>query len=77
MKLYLQKRLIIDKSGRKSPRLFVNISLQCVLSGNQVVRFGNNVPFSLKGNRKFGNEFVEDWEILLDLRFKVYCTNRH
>ena len=47
------------------------MGLQCVLSGNQVVRFGNNVSFSLKGNRISGNGSVENGEIQLDLRRKV------
>ena len=66
MKLYLQKRLIIDKSGRKSPRLFVNISLQCVLSGNQVVYLVTVYTFN-NGEPPFGNERLNLWEILLDL----------
>ena len=43
------------KSGRKSPRLFVNISLQCVLSGNQVVYLVTVYTYN-NGEPPFGNE---------------------
>ena len=52
--------------------MYYDIGLQWALSGNQVVQFGNDVLILLKGNRKFGNEFVRIREILLDLRLKVY-----
>lgn len=56
MKLYLQKRLVIDKCHmRKSPRLYADIRLQCVLSGNQVIYLETIYP-SIKGEPPFGNE---------------------
>ena len=59
--------------GGKSPRVSHITGLQCVLSGNQVVRIGDAVPVSLKGNHIHGNVYVETGEIQLDLRRKVYC----
>ena len=57
----------------KSPRVSHITGLQCVLSGNQVVRIGDAVPVSLKGNHIHGNVYGETGEIQLDLRRKVYC----
>ena len=55
MKLLLQKRINNDALVRKSPRMYYDIGLQWELSGNQVVRSGNIVLSSLKGNRNTGN----------------------
>ena len=67
----MQKRTNNKELLRKSPRVYFNIGLQWALSGNQVVCFGDDILIFLKGNRKFGNEFVKIREILLDLRLKV------
>ena len=49
----------------------VTIGLQCVLSGNQVVWFGDDILILLKGNHSIGNDIVRIREILLDLWLKV------
>ena len=77
LKLYLQKRTSNKQWWGNLLEWVSSIGLQWILSGNQVIIAGDTILTSLKGNRKFGNELVECWEILLDLRFKVYCTNRH
>lgn len=55
MKLPLQKSTNNDALVRKSPRVHYYMGLQWELSGNQVVRCGNTVLSSLKGNRNTGN----------------------
>ena len=41
-----------SKQLRKTPRMyFVRLGLQCILSGNQVIEFGNSLLLPLKGNR--------------------------
>ena len=55
MKLLLQKSTNNDALVRKSPRVYYYMGLQWELSGNQVVRCGNTVLSSLKGNRNTGN----------------------
>ena len=55
MKLLLQKSTNNDALVRKSPRVHYCMGLQWELSGNQVVRCGNTVLSSLKGNRNTGN----------------------
>lgn len=56
---------------RKAPRLlFVETykGLQCGLSGDLALHFGNFAEADIKGNRLFGNKQVTAWEILLDLK---------
>ena len=53
-------------SGRKTPRLYADIRLQCVLSGNQVI-YSVTIYQFIKGEPPFGNERFEYGENLLDL----------